>query len=78
MSATPNKNDAKTSRARCPMCARPSDDHYRPFCSKRCANIDLSRWLSGGYVIPGTPADTDGDDYELPQTRHDDDTDKSS
>lgn len=78
MSATPNRNDAKTTRARCPMCARPSDEHYRPFCSKRCANIDLSRWLSGGYVIPGNPADTDGEDDDLPQTRRDDDSDTSS
>ena len=26
---------------------------YRPFCSKRCADLDLGRWLTGGYVIPG-------------------------
>jgi endogenous inhibitor of DNA gyrase (YacG/DUF329 family) len=72
MSAATNKAGDKTTRARCPMCARPSDEHYRPFCSKRCANIDLSRWLSGGYVIPGSNADTDGDDYELPATRRSD------
>jgi endogenous inhibitor of DNA gyrase (YacG/DUF329 family) len=59
--------------ARCPMCARPSDEAYRPFCSKRCANIDLSRWLSGGYVIPGNPVDTDGEGSELPGRRDNDD-----
>lgn len=36
---------------------------YRPFCSKRCANIDLARWMNGGYVIEGgnQDADEDGD-----------------
>ena len=61
-SAEYKAEDNKTgARARCPMCARPSDDHYRPFCSKRCANIDLSRWLSGGYVIPGDMDDSEDD-----------------
>jgi endogenous inhibitor of DNA gyrase (YacG/DUF329 family) len=30
---------------------------FSPFCSKRCADIDLGRWLKGGYAIPGGPAD---------------------
>jgi endogenous inhibitor of DNA gyrase (YacG/DUF329 family) len=37
----------------CPICRKPAQDPYRPFCSKRCADVDLQRWLSGGYVIPG-------------------------
>jgi uncharacterized protein len=37
---------------RCPICARPTDPAVRPFCSKRCADIDLQRWLSGRYVVP--------------------------
>jgi endogenous inhibitor of DNA gyrase (YacG/DUF329 family) len=37
----------------CVMCGRPTVEAYRPFCSKRCANVDLQRWLTGGYVIPG-------------------------
>lgn len=41
----------------CPVCSRPTDPKYRPFCSKRCADIDLGRWLTGGYVIPGEPAE---------------------
>jgi endogenous inhibitor of DNA gyrase (YacG/DUF329 family) len=73
MTETGEKRDDRPTKARCPMCARPSDEHYRPFCSKRCANIDLSRWLSGGYVIPGTSADTDGEDIEIPVARHEDD-----
>lgn len=46
-----------------PMCAiceqRPIDPAYRPFCSRRCADIDLGRWLKGGYAIPGEPAEQD-------------------
>lgn len=46
------------SKAKCPVCeTRPADPQYRPFCSKRCADVDLSRWLKGGYAIPGRPAD---------------------
>jgi len=26
---------------------------HKPFCSKRCADIDLGRWLNGAYVIEG-------------------------
>ncbi|WP_095589296.1 DNA gyrase inhibitor YacG [Actibacterium ureilyticum] len=36
----------------CPICSRKSDAKYRPFCSKRCADIDLGRWMSGNYAIP--------------------------
>ena len=43
--------------ADCPICAKPADDRFKPFCSKRCADIDLGRWLKGGYAIPGTQAD---------------------
>ena len=46
--------DRPTSEARrCPICGKPRDARYDPFCSKRCADIDLHRWLKGGYVIPG-------------------------
>lgn len=39
---------------RCPICReRVSAPAYRPFCSKRCADIDLGRWFSGRYVVPG-------------------------
>ena len=36
----------------CPICRKPADPAVRPFCSKRCADLDLQRWLSGRYVIP--------------------------
>ena len=38
---------------RCPICRKPQEDAYKPFCSKRCADVDLNRWLSDGYAIPG-------------------------
>jgi len=41
----------------CPICSKPTDAKYKPFCSRRCADVDLSRWLKGGYAIPGGPAD---------------------
>ncbi len=37
----------------CPICRKPSSQQHHPFCSARCQDIDLNRWLSGGYVIPG-------------------------
>ncbi|RJK97413.1 DNA gyrase inhibitor YacG [Paracoccus aestuarii] len=39
----------------CPICSKPSVPAYRPFCSKRCADVDLAKWLRGDYVIPGAP-----------------------
>lgn len=39
----------------CPICKKPEDVKFRPFCSQRCAQIDLSRWLGDGYAIPGEP-----------------------
>jgi endogenous inhibitor of DNA gyrase (YacG/DUF329 family) len=38
--------------ATCALCARPQSLRYRPFCSKRCADIDLQRWFAAGYVLP--------------------------
>jgi len=52
----------------CPECGDTSAERYRPFCSKRCADVDLSRWLRGAYAIPGGNADEDedGDDANAP------------
>ncbi|MEL6478540.1 MAG: DNA gyrase inhibitor YacG [Pseudomonadota bacterium] len=41
----------------CPICSRPTQAEWRPFCSKRCADIDLGRWMTGHYAIPGEPAE---------------------
>ncbi|WP_299822021.1 DNA gyrase inhibitor YacG [uncultured Jannaschia sp.] len=38
----------------CPICAKPIDPAYRPFCSRRCADVDLGRWLNGSYAVPST------------------------
>jgi endogenous inhibitor of DNA gyrase (YacG/DUF329 family) len=40
------------STAFCPICSKPTVDTFRPFCSKRCADVDLNRWLSGVYAVP--------------------------
>jgi len=61
-----NEIDRKTSAARCPICGKATEQAFKPFCSKRCADIDLNRWLSGVYAVPakedededgGRPAD---------------------
>jgi uncharacterized protein len=41
----------------CPICGKPAAQGFDPFCSKRCADIDLSRWLKGVYAIPGDTVD---------------------
>ncbi len=38
---------------KCPICKKPSAPSYRPFCSKRCADIDLAHWFRGSYRIEG-------------------------
>lgn len=38
--------------AKCPICGKPGTPDYRPFCSKRCADIDLGRWLKESYRVP--------------------------
>ena len=55
MSSGAGKPAVKKSAARCPVCGKPTDPAHRPFCSKRCAEIDLGRWLKGAYAVPGPP-----------------------
>jgi hypothetical protein len=43
-------------RRKCPICGKPAVRDAYPFCSRRCADIDLNRWLSGRYVIPAGEA----------------------
>jgi uncharacterized protein len=45
----------------CSICRRPTVHAFRPFCSKRCADVDLSRWLTGAYAVAGAGADADED-----------------
>lgn len=41
-------------RPPCPVCGKESSPEHRPFCSRRCADVDLGRWLGGAYAIPST------------------------
>jgi endogenous inhibitor of DNA gyrase (YacG/DUF329 family) len=54
----------KLARRRCPICGKPALPQYRPFCSARCALIDLGRWLEGDYRIPSEEAPEEGDAEE--------------
>ncbi len=45
----------------CPMCGKATEPSFRPFCSKRCADLDLSHWLNGGYSLPSE----DQEDLEI-------------
>ncbi|MDF3608388.1 DNA gyrase inhibitor YacG [Paracoccus sp. DMF-8] len=49
--------------ATCPICGKETAAQYRPFCSKRCADIDLAHWLRGDYRIPA-----EAEDDSLPQS----------
>jgi endogenous inhibitor of DNA gyrase (YacG/DUF329 family) len=52
------KDDRAARKVRaCPICGRPADEARRPFCSGRCRDLDLHRWLSGSYVVPGSEND---------------------
>ena len=62
----PGKDNDKVTPLRprrpCPECGKPSTRADYPFCSPRCKDIDLNRWLSGSYAIPVTEADENLDD----------------
>lgn len=49
---------------KCPTCGKQAVLAHRPFCSKRCANLDFGRWLGGAYVIPAKPGEEDEDENE--------------
>jgi endogenous inhibitor of DNA gyrase (YacG/DUF329 family) len=58
---------------RCPVCGKPTRSEHRPFCSRRCADVDLNRWLSGAYVIPAggdAPSSDEREDSDANGTRH--------
>jgi endogenous inhibitor of DNA gyrase (YacG/DUF329 family) len=41
----------------CPICGKPASEASHPFCSERCRDVDLNRWLSGSYAIPAAEED---------------------
>lgn len=45
----------------CPLCQQPAEVPYTPFCSRRCAQLDLGKWLAGDYAIPAHEAMDDSD-----------------
>jgi uncharacterized protein len=59
----PRKRPERNERV-CPICGKPRDPRYDPFCSKRCADVDLHRWLKGSYVIPGAERSKESDEQE--------------
>ena len=52
----------------CPVCGKLAIEQFRPFCSQRCTDVDLNRWLSGVYTVPAEENDERlaGDDSEVP------------
>jgi len=55
--------DAEAARApACRICGKPADAEHRPFCSARCRNIDLGRWLKGNYRIESDEPPDEGSD----------------
>jgi uncharacterized protein len=60
---------------KCPICGKPvewKDNPFRPFCSERCKLVDLGRWVSDEYSVPGPPLPQDSNETPLPETSHDD------
>ena len=51
-SLRPPANDNTTKTLTCAICGKPQVLSFKPFCSKRCADVDLNRWLTGSYSIP--------------------------
>ena len=51
---------------KCPICGRPAEADFRPFCSRRCADLDLQRWLTGRYVVPAAEDDSEEDSAPPP------------
>ncbi len=73
--SSPSSPGARQGGGRCPACDAPAEHRFRPFCSKRCQDADLGRWLRGAYRFPteeeaaeggpgAAPGDDPGDDGE--------------
>lgn len=57
----PPANDNGLLGRKCPICGKAAQLRYKPFCSKRCSDIDLNRWLTGAYAIPVVEDDKSSD-----------------
>ena len=51
--------EKKPRRPRCPVCGRTPAPEQRPFCSDRCRQVDLGRWLTEAYAIPAQEPETE-------------------
>ncbi|HWM46492.1 MAG TPA: DNA gyrase inhibitor YacG [Xanthobacteraceae bacterium] len=56
----------KAPKKTCPICGKPREQTFRPFCSRRCADVDLNRWLSGVYAVPVMEDDDEDGTRESP------------
>ncbi|MCH8466991.1 MAG: DNA gyrase inhibitor YacG [Roseinatronobacter sp.] len=50
----------------CPICRKATDTTYQPFCSRRCADVDLARWLRADYAIPAPLTEMDEETADQP------------
>lgn len=58
--ATEKPESVRVSATECPVCKQPTQARYRPFCSRRCADVDLNSWFSEKYALPSEdPVDPD-------------------
>lgn len=64
--ASKGQGQGKGGGARCPICRKPAQPDHAPFCSARCTEIDLGRWLKGMYRVPTDEVPTDGASAEGP------------
>lgn len=53
----------------CPVCGKPTDPKVIPFCSRRCADVDLGRWLNESYRVPSEPAEPGIDDESVERSK---------
>jgi uncharacterized protein len=53
--------NSKPAVRRCPICKSPAAAGFKPFCSKRCSDIDLGKWFTNAYAIPGAESDDEAE-----------------
>jgi endogenous inhibitor of DNA gyrase (YacG/DUF329 family) len=62
----PVPSSESSTPGRCPICRKPAVERFRPFCSQRCKDVDLNRWLSGVYAVPAVEAEDEDLEVEPP------------
>ncbi|MEN8721755.1 MAG: DNA gyrase inhibitor YacG [Alphaproteobacteria bacterium] len=55
----------------CPLCQKPTDKAFKPFCSRRCADLDLGNWLGDKYRVAGEPVNPDVIDLDSARAARD-------